>query len=47
MVYLIGAYLIIWIVSFALILTMVSRQRKIDKELALLREALQEKESGR
>jgi CcmD family protein len=47
MTYLVGAYLIIWVVSFALILSMVFRQRKIDQELAVLREALQDKEAGR
>jgi CcmD family protein len=45
--YMVAAYLIIWLVSFVLILSMVFRQRKIDQELALLREALQDKDTGR
>ena len=47
MTYMVAGYLIIWLVSFVLILSMVFRQRKIDQELALLREALQEKEADR
>jgi CcmD family protein len=47
MTYMVAGYLIIWLVSFVLILSMVSRQRKIEQELALLRDALQDKETGR
>jgi hypothetical protein len=47
MTYMVAGYLIIWLVSFILILSMVFRQRRIDQELALLREALQDKEAGR
>ena len=47
MTYMVAGYLIIWLVSFGLILSMVFRQRKIDQELAILRESLQEKEAGR
>ena len=47
MTYMVAGYLIIWLASFALILSMVFRQRKIDQELAVLREALQDKEAGR
>jgi hypothetical protein len=43
----VAGYLIIWLMSFVLILSMVTRQRKIDQELALLREALQDKEADR
>jgi CcmD family protein len=46
MTYMVAAYLIIWLVSFVLILSMVFRQRKIDQELALLREALRDKDAG-
>jgi CcmD family protein len=42
MTYMIAAYLVIWLVSFVLILSMVFRQRKIDQELAVLRDALRE-----
>lgn len=45
MAYMVAAYLIIWIASFALILSMVYRQRKIDQELAVLEESLKEKQS--
>ena len=47
MTYMVAGYLIIWLVSFALILSMVLRQRKIDQELVILREALQDKEVDR
>jgi hypothetical protein len=47
MTYMSAAYLVIWLVSFILILSMVFRQRKIDQELVVLREALQEKDAGR
>ena len=47
MTYMVAGYLIIWLVSFALILSMVLRQRKIDQELVILREALQDKEADR
>jgi hypothetical protein len=47
MTYMVAGYLVIWLISFILILSMVSRQRKIDAELALLRETLQEKEAAR
>ncbi len=42
MVYMVAAYLVIWAVAFALILSMVYRQRRIDSELAALEEALRE-----
>jgi len=47
MTYMVAGYLIIWLTSFVLILSMVFRQRKIDQELALLREAVQDKEADR
>jgi CcmD family protein len=47
MTYMAAGYLIIWLASFVLILSMVFRQRKIDQELMLLREALQDKETDR
>ena len=47
MTYMAAGYLIIWLVSFVLILSMVFRQRKIDQELVFLREALQDKEADR
>jgi hypothetical protein len=47
MTYMAAGYLIIWLVSFVLILSMVFRQRKIDQELAILRGALQDKEADR
>ncbi len=47
MTYMVAGYLVIWLVSFILILSMVFRQRKIEQELAVLREALQEKDAGR
>ncbi len=47
MTYMVAGYLVIWLVSFILILSMVFRQRKIEQELAVLREALQDKDAGR
>jgi CcmD family protein len=46
MTYMVAAYLIIWLVSFVLILSMVFRQRKIDQELAVLSEVVQSKNAG-
>jgi CcmD family protein len=46
MTYMVAAYLIIWLVSFVLILSMVFRQRRIDQELALLRGTLRDKGAG-
>jgi hypothetical protein len=45
MTYMVAGYLVIWLVSFVLILSMVFRQRKIDQELAVLAEALQDKDA--
>jgi CcmD family protein len=45
MIYLTGAYLIIWAASFALILSMVRRQAKIDRELQALQEVAREKDA--
>jgi CcmD family protein len=47
MTYMVAGYLIIWLASFVLILSMVSRQRKIEQELAILRETLRDKDAGR
>jgi hypothetical protein len=45
MTYMVAGYLVIWLVPFILILSMVFRQRKIDQELAVLGEALQDKDA--
>ena len=47
MTYMIAAYLIIWLVSFALIFSMVQRQRGLEREINVLKELVREKESGR
>jgi hypothetical protein len=47
MTYMVAGYLVIWLVSFVLILSMVFRQRKIDQELVVLRDTLQEKDAER
>jgi len=47
MSYMIAAYLIIWLVSFALIFSMVQRQRGLEREINVLKELVREKESGR
>jgi len=47
MIFMAGAYLIIWGLSFIFILTMLRRQAKLDAELKALQEVVQEKEAGR
>lgn len=47
MIYLAGAYLIIWAASFVLILSMVQRQSRLEAELKALRDLQQEKAAGR
>lgn len=39
MVYMVAGYLIIWLASFALIISMVLRQAGLEKELQALKEA--------
>lgn len=43
MLYMTGAYLVIWAASFALIISMLRRQAKLHAELNTLRELAQEK----
>ena len=38
MIYMVAGYLIIWLASFALIISMVQRQRQLRQELESLRE---------
>ena len=38
MIYMVAGYLIIWLASFALILSMVQRQRQLRREIETLRE---------
>lgn len=47
MVYMVGAYLVIWAASFVLIFSMVRRQAGLRKEIEALRELLPERETGR
>ena len=47
MMYMAGAYLIIWGAAFIFILTMLRRQAKLDAELKALQEAVQQNEAGR
>jgi CcmD family protein len=44
MIYMAGAYLIIWGASFAFILSMLRRQSKLEAELKALQELSQEKQ---
>ena len=46
MIYMAGAYLIIWAASFALIISMLRRQNKLNAELSALREIAEEKSAG-
>lgn len=45
MAFLVAAYLIIWLVAFAFILNMVRQQKKLQNEIAMLKELLSEKRS--
>lgn len=47
MIYMAGAYLIIWAASFVFILSMLRRQSKLEAELKLLQELKQEQGAGR
>ena len=42
MTYMVAAYLIIWLASFVLILSMVQRQRHLQREIEALREVVGE-----
>ena len=44
MAYMVAAYMIIWLASFALIISMVKRQRDLQRELSTLREILDDRE---
>ncbi len=41
--YLVAAYLVFWILPFALLITIWLRQRRIEREIALLRAQLEER----
>ncbi len=43
MAFLVAAYLIIWLAAFAFVLNMVRQQSKLQNEIAMLKELLQEK----
>lgn len=43
MAFMVAAYLIIWLATFAFILNMVHQQNKLQNEIALLKELLKEK----
>ena len=45
--YMVAAYLIIWGASFAFILSMVRRQANIQREIAVLKEALAERPAAK
>ncbi len=42
MAYMVAAYFVIWLASFAFILSMVRRQRNLQREIDSLRELVQE-----
>ncbi len=42
MTYMVAAYFVIWLASFAFILSMVRRQRNLQREIEALREVVQE-----
>jgi len=43
MTFLVAAYLIIWLAAFGFVLNMVRQQNKLQSEIAMLKELLQEK----
>lgn len=43
MAFMVGAYLVIWLASFAFIISMVRRQRNLQREIDALRELAQER----
>ena len=43
MIYMAGAYLVIWAASFIFILSMLQRQTKLEAELKVLQDIVQEK----
>ncbi len=42
MAYMVAAYFVIWLASFAFILSMVRRQSNLQREIAALRESVQD-----
>ena len=45
--YLIAAYLVFWAVSFALVVSMALRQRRLRSDLALLRQLVEDEDLAR
>ncbi len=45
MIYMVAGYLIIWLASFALVISMVQRQRQLRQELQALRDMAGEDQS--
>jgi CcmD family protein len=43
MIYMVAAYFVIWLASFAFIFSMVDRQRNLEREISALREVMQER----
>lgn len=46
MAYLAGAFAVAWLLVFGYMLTLIRRQRRLEEELALLQEALQNRQQG-
>jgi CcmD family protein len=47
MAYMVGGYLIIWAASFVFIISMVQRQRRLQRELETLKEVAGQDRAGR
>ncbi len=47
MIFMVAAYLIIWLAAFVFIFSMMQRQRSIQQEIAALRELAREREEQR
>jgi CcmD family protein len=47
MVFMVAAYLVIWLAAFVFIFSMMQRQRSIQRDIATLRELTREREEQR
>lgn len=46
MIYLAGGFFVVWAVVFFFVLSMVQRERALEREIAALREVLAERKGG-
>ncbi|NOZ29707.1 MAG: CcmD family protein [Chloroflexi bacterium] len=46
MAYLAGAFAVAWLLTFAYLLSLVQRQRRLEQDIAMLREMLESRQRG-